>query len=366
MFSERVGKGARVPPRDALLSRAGRELGHGFAFGLHEALDKTGAVLGPLLVAAAVAWSGYRLGFAALAVPAVLALLFLLRARGVEPEPAHKHAVAGDAHFDARYYLYLAFSVISVFGFAQYILVAYHLQVAHRLAPALIPVLYGLAMGVDALAALASGRIFDRHGLKVLILLPLLSLPAIPLLFLASDPTYIWLGAVCWGAALGVQQSTVRAGVATLTPEHKRGTAYGIFDSAFGLALLLGSLLLGELYSLSITWLVIVAVAFQVAALAFAVRHPAHEREGQNLRAGLVALGAGLWLRFPGFHRRLRGRCRRSRRFLHGRRRGEGTRVVGRQQRRIVGVRSGVVVSRLRSGRRHRDPCTGPACRAGA
>ena len=267
VFSERLGKGARVPPRDALLSRAGRELGHGFAFGLHEALDKIGAVLGPLLVAAAVAWSGYRLGFAALAIPAMLALLFLLRARGVEPEPAHRHAVAGDAHFDARYYLYLAFSVISVFGFAQYILVAYHLQVAHRLSPALIPVLYGLAMGVDALAALASGRIFDRHGLKVLILLPLLSLPAIPLLFLSSDPAYIWLGAVCWGAALGVQQSTVRAGVATLTPEHKRGTAYGIFDSAFGLALLLGSLLLGELYSLSITWLVIVAVAFQIAAL---------------------------------------------------------------------------------------------------
>jgi MFS family permease len=267
VFSERVGKGARVPPRDALLSRAGRELGHGFAFGLHEALDKTGAVLGPLLVAGAVAWSGYRLGFAILAIPAGLALLFLLRARGVEPEPAHKHAVAGDAHFDARYYLYLAFSVISVFGFAQYILVAYHLQVTHRLAPALIPALYALAMGVDALAALVSGRIFDRHGLKVLILLPLLSLPAIPLLFLASTPAYIWLGAVCWGAALGVQQSTVRAGVATLTPEHKRGTAYGIFDSAFGLALLLGSLLLGELYALSITWLVIAAVAFQVAAL---------------------------------------------------------------------------------------------------
>ena len=267
VFSERLGKGARVPPRDALLSRAGRELGHGFAFGLHEALDKTGAVLGPLLVAAAVAWSGYRLGFAVLAVPAFLALLFLLRARGIEPEPAHKQAVAGDAHFDARYYLYLAFSVVSVFGFAQYILVAYHLEVTHRLAPALIPVLYGLAMGVDAIAALLGGRVFDRYGLKVLIALPLLSLPAVPLLFLSSAPAGIWLGAVLWGAALGVQQSTVRAGVATLTPEHKRGTAYGIFDSAFGLALLLGSMLLGALYGRSATWLVTVAVAFQLAAL---------------------------------------------------------------------------------------------------
>lgn len=269
VFSERLGKGARVPPRDALLSRAGRELGHGFAFGLHEALDKTGAVLGPLLVALAVAWSGYRLGFGVLAVPAFLALLFLLRARGVEPEHTHKHAVAvaGDAHFDARYYLYLAFSIVSVFGFAQYILVAYHLEVAHRLAPALIPVLYGLAMGVDALAAVLGGRIFDRHGLKVLIVLPLLSLPAVPLLFLSSTPAYIWLGAVFWGAALGVQQSTVRAGVATLTPEHKRGTAYGIFDSAFGLALLLGSMLLGELYGRGAAWLVAAAVGFQLAAL---------------------------------------------------------------------------------------------------
>ena len=267
VFSERLGKGARVPPRDALLSRAGRELGHGFAFGLHEALDKTGAVLGPLMVAAAVAWSGYRLGFAILVVPAFMALLFLLRARGIEPEHTHKHAVAGDVHFDARYYLYLAFSVISVFGFAQYILVAYHLEVTHRLAPALIPVLYGLAMGVDALAAVLGGRIFDRHGLKVLIVLPLLSLPAVPLLVLSSAPAYIWLGAVFWGAALGVQQSTVRAGVATLTPEHKRGTAYGIFDSAFGLALLLGSMLLGELYGQGAAWLVGAAVAFQVAAL---------------------------------------------------------------------------------------------------
>jgi len=74
VFGERIGKGLRNPPRDALLSRAGRELGNGFAFGLHEFLDQTGAVIGPLTVAAAVAYSGYRLGFAILIVPALLAL----------------------------------------------------------------------------------------------------------------------------------------------------------------------------------------------------------------------------------------------------------------------------------------------------
>ncbi len=142
----------------------------------------------------------------------------------------------------------------------------------------------------------------------MLILLPLLSLPAIPLLFLADTPAYIWLGAVCWGAALGVQQSTVRAGVATLTPEHKRGTAYGIFDSAFGLALLLGSLLLGELYSLSITWLVIAAVAFQIAALPllFIILRRAGRRKPEHHGTGLVGSWGRARLR-RGF---LRFRCR--------------------------------------------------------
>lgn len=267
VFSERLGKGARVPARDALLSHAGHELGHGYAFGLHEFLDQMGGICGPLLVAAAVAFSGYRMGFAVLAVPAFLALLFLMRARGLTPGDERAGAVFERTHFDPRYILYLAFSVISVLGFSHFILVAYHLEYAHRLAPASIPLLYAFAMGVDAVAALATGWLYDRYGLKVLVTLPLLTLPAMPLLFLFPSPGMIWLGAAFWGAALGVQESIVRAGVATLTPKAVRGTAYGIFDAAFGLAWLAGSLFMGMLYSHSAAWLVIAAVAFQVAAL---------------------------------------------------------------------------------------------------
>ncbi|HEX2667085.1 MAG TPA: MFS transporter, partial [Gammaproteobacteria bacterium] len=243
VFTERLGKGARVPARDALLSHAGHELGHGKAFGLHEFLDQLGAILGPLLVSAAVAYSGYRLGFGVLAVPALLALVFLWRARGLEGG-GHEDARDVRSHFDKRYFLYLAFSVVSVLGFAHFILVGYHLGLTHRLSPAQIPLVFGLAMGVDALAALASGWLYDRLGLKVLTALPLLTLPAIPLLFLAESPAYIWLGAAFWGAALGVQESTMRAGVATLTPRAVRGTAFGIFDASFGLAWLIGSLVL--------------------------------------------------------------------------------------------------------------------------
>jgi MFS family permease len=267
VFLERIGKGIRNPAKDALLSRAGRELGHGYAFGLHEFLDQLGAVAGPLLVAAAVAYSGYRLGFAILIVPALLALFFLWRARGLEPDPASTKKKLQHAGFDRRYYLYMAFAVLSVLGFSHFILVSYHLQIAHRLRPALIPVLFGVAMGTDAVAALAVGRFFDRYGLKVLYTLPLLMLPTLPLLFLAVHPLWIWIGAGLWGAALGVQESTIRAGVATLTPEHLRGTAFGLFDTVFGVSWFVGSVLLSALYALGPVWLVVVAVLLQLISL---------------------------------------------------------------------------------------------------
>ncbi len=267
VFTERLGKGARAPARDALLAQAGRELGHGKAFGLHEFLDQLGAVAGPLLVSAAVAWSGYRFGFAVLTVPALLALIFLWRARGLDAgdEPVGKRFER--ARFDRRYLLYLVFSVVSVLGFGHFILVAYHLQYRHLVPPAEIPLMFGLAMGVDAVAALVAGWLYDRHGLKVLVVLPFCIVPAMALLFLGETPGLLWLGAALWGAAMGVQESTVRAGVAVLTPTALRGTAYGFFDAAFGLAWFLGSALLGALYALSPLWLTAVAVGFQVLSL---------------------------------------------------------------------------------------------------
>ena len=267
VFTERLGKGARAPARDALLAQAGRELGHGKAFGLHEFLDQLGAIAGPLLVSAAVAWSGYRFGFAVLTAPALLALIFLWRARGLDAGDDKVGKRLERASFDRRYLLYLAFSVVSVLGFGHFILVAYHLGYRHLVPPAVIPLMFGLAMGADALAALAAGWLYDRHGLKVLIALPFCIVPAMVLLFLAETPGLLWLGAALWGAAMGVQESTVRAGVAVLTPAALRGTAYGFFDAAFGLAWFVGSALLGALYAVSPLWLTAVAVGFQALSL---------------------------------------------------------------------------------------------------
>jgi MFS family permease len=267
VFTERLGKGVRAPARDALLAKAGGELGHGKAFGLHEFLDQLGAVLGPLAVSAAVAYSGYRLGFGILIVPAVAAILFLWRASGIGDAERKPSKTLGKLKFDKRYYWYLAFSVITVLGFTHNILYAYHLQYTHRLSAAAIPLLFAFTMGVDAIAALGFGWLYDRYGLKVLMALPLFTVPATPLLFLSPSPELIWLGGGLWGAAMGLQDATMRSGVATLTPENVRGTAYGIFDAVFGTAWLLGSLLLGWLYGVSPQALVYAAVAFQIAAL---------------------------------------------------------------------------------------------------
>ena len=267
VFGERLGKGLRTPAKNALLAKAGSELGHGKAFGLHEFLDQLGAVLGPLVVSAAVAYSGYRLGFGVLVVPAALAMLFLWRARGIGEAESRSRERDSRTQFDRRYYLYLAFSVVTVLGFVHNILYAYHLQYTHRLSPVAIPLMFAFTMGVDALAALGFGWLYDKFGLKVLLALPLFTVPATPLLFLSPSPELIWLGGALWGAAMGLQDATMRSGVATLTPESVRGTAYGVFDAVYGTAWLLGSLLLGWLYGISPQALVIAAVIFQVAAL---------------------------------------------------------------------------------------------------
>lgn len=274
----------RTPARDALLARAGAEIGHGRAFGLHEFLDQFGAVVGPVVVAAAVAAGGYRMGFAVLFVPAVAALVLLLRARGLEPVAAPPAGLA--RRLPGVYYRYLFFAVLTVLGFAHFLLVAYHLEATHRLAPAAIPLLFALAMGVDALAAVAVGRHFDRRRLRVLYALPFLTMPAVALLFLPVTPVLIWVGAALWGAALGIQESTMRAAVATLTAEAERGTAYGLFDTAFGTAWMTGSAVMGALYAIGPVWLVGFGLSMQVLALPL-LRRVQREARASGAPAGI-------------------------------------------------------------------------------
>jgi len=299
VLAERLGKAVRSPAKDTMLAEAGSALGQGKAFALHEALDQVGALLGPLLVGVALALSGsYGPGFLLLAVPGLAAMLILFRLRRRVPEPAVYEAAdaspatalpapggPGPASVKAvpmprQYWLYAAFSSLTMFGHATFGLLSFHLVATGLLPPAVVPVLYAAAMGVDAVAALASGWLFDRVGLKVLLVLPVLA-AAVPWLGFSNNTALAVTGMLVWGAAMGVQESTMRAGVAGLAPAARRGSAYGMFTACYGLAWLAGSFLIGVLYEYSIPALAITVTAVQAAAMViFAVVRPHAVRPG--------------------------------------------------------------------------------------
>jgi len=279
MVAERIGKGVRVPPRDAMLSHATARIGHGWGFGLHEALDQVGAVAGPLLVALVLATHhGYRAGFALLTIPAALALAALAAARtqypnprALEAEPPEEPAAAG---LPRVFWLYLAASGLVAAGFADFPLIAFHFQRAGVVTGGAIPVLYAVAMGADGLAALGLGRLFDRVGITALVGAALAAAAFAPLVFYGGAPLAV-VGLVLWGLGIASQESVMRAAVATMVPPGRRASAYGSFNAGYGLCWFAGSVLLGVLYDRSLPLLVGFSVAIQLIAvpLLLAVRH---------------------------------------------------------------------------------------------
>jgi predicted MFS family arabinose efflux permease len=121
-------------------------------------------------------------------------------------------------------------------------------------------------MGVDAVAALIFGRLFDRIGLKALMLSTIVSALFAPLVFLSTDRILIISGIVLWGVGLGALESILKAVVANIIAPEKRATAYGLFNAIFGAAWLVGSALMGFLYDRQIMIMVLFSVAAQVAA----------------------------------------------------------------------------------------------------
>lgn len=267
---ERFGKAIRTPARDAMLSHATLHVGRGWGFGLHEAMDQIGAMLGPVIVTFVLYFRGsYSLGFAILLVPAVLALTVLFFARYFYPNP--RDFEAGHIHlsqkgFDRRFWLYLLAIGFIAAGFADFPLVAFHFKKTALASDAWIPVFYAIAMGIDALAALVFGRLFDRIGFSVLMIAAALSAFFAPLVFLGGFYPAL-AGVLLWGIGMGAQESVMRAAVAQMIPSDRRGSGYGIFSTGYGLFWFLGSAALGFLYDRSIMAVVIFSMACQLFAV---------------------------------------------------------------------------------------------------
>ena len=269
MVAERLGKAIRTPPRDAMLSHATGQLGAGWVFGLHEALDSIGGVTGPLAVAVLLrAGHSYRDSFAVLLIPAALALSVLLLAKAFYPRPQDLEPVSAalkPGGFSRAYWLYLGATGLVAAGFADFPLIAFHFERTGAVSAAWIPVYYAVAMGADAIAALLFGRLFDRAGLPVLAAASLASSVCAPLVFLGGAWGAL-AGMTVWGIGMGAQESVMRAAVARMAPPGRRGSAYGLFNAAYGLAWVAGSALLGVLYDLWRPGLIALSVLAQLAA----------------------------------------------------------------------------------------------------
>ena len=168
------------------------------------------------------------------------------------------------------FWLYVAAAGVLACGFVDFPLLAYHFQKMALAKPAIIPVLYAGAMGVNGLTALILGKLFDRYGIIVLSFGILVSLLALPLGFLGGP-----MGAIasvgCWAVGLGAQDASLRAGISQVVSMNKRGGAFGAFNGVYGVMWFLGSAAMGLLYDHSVMALVIFGMLLQLAAAAMFV-----------------------------------------------------------------------------------------------
>lgn len=272
IIAERVGRAIRNPARDAMTAHAAERLGGGWAFGVREALDAGGATVGPLVVTIVLALHGSeRLGFAVLGIPAALTLISLVFTWRQFPHPAELETAApplllNRGRFPASFWWYLAAMCLIAVGYADWPLIALHFSQHHLVRAAVTPILYAVAMAAEALAALVLGKLFDRIGLVSVLAITVITAAYAPMVFLGGLPLVV-LGILAWGLGMAAQESVIKAVITPIVPADRRASAYGLFDTGFGIAWFAGSVLLGLLYDTSLTTLAVVSAAVQVAAL---------------------------------------------------------------------------------------------------
>ena len=274
---ERLGKGFRGPPRDAWLSSIAAADKRGYAFGVHKALDKAGAVLGPLLAYALLSWLGesadtYRILFWAAFVPAVLSVLVLMRVPDQRGVPHAREGLRQNWHqLSPGFKRFLV--PAGVFALAYFSL-GFFLLKAHALGFGMrdVVLLYALFNVTCVLAAPFMGRLGDLVGRSRVVLLgyALYALVNLWMIVVASRWEMAAAMAV-YGLFYAVEESQSKAFIADLEPE-RRATAMGIYNSVTGVLYLPASLVAGALWAVAPGWAFGVAALLSLAAMGVFVR----------------------------------------------------------------------------------------------
>ena len=255
-FIDRIGKGIRGAPRDALVADIAPEHIRGASFGLRQSLDTIGAFVGPLLAIGLMLLTAnnFKLVFWIAVIPAFIA--FALMVYGVE-EPAKKSAAAPNKPSlqwrDAKRFSSAFWSIVaiaSVFTLARFSEAFLILKAqAVGLPIALVPAIMVVMNIVYALVSYPAGALSDRIGRHGILIFGIAMLIVADLIL--AFGTTVWvalLGVVFWGLHMGLTQGLFATLVADTAPEELRGTAFGIFNLILGVAMLIASVIAGGLW----------------------------------------------------------------------------------------------------------------------
>jgi MFS family permease len=256
-FVDRIGKGIRGAPRDALVADITPPELRGAAYGLRQSLDSIGAFLGPLLAVVLMARWGNNITAVlwAAVIPAFMAVALLMVAvREPEPprdrpDPRMRLTVAEVKQLPSRYWLVVLLrGVFTLARFSEAFLVlrAQSVGLAVGYVPTVMVVMNVVYAGVAYPAGIAADR-FSRRTLLVIGLAVLVLADVV--LAAATNPSLVFVGTTCWGLHMGLTQGLLSKLVADTAPATLRGTAFGIFNIVSGGALLLASVIAGALWS---------------------------------------------------------------------------------------------------------------------
>ena len=270
VFAERLSRGLRIPPRDAMLARLRGEVRSGIAFGLHELLDQVGAAGGPMLIALGLLLHEGEVRTALLySLIPYAALLFVLTKL---PRYKVERSTDRGEYRGKSLRLYVLAASLNVAGLIPVQLLLYRISQVAGEGSWLIPAAYTLAMVTDAVAAPLLGRLYDRFGTSTIALAMLLSVT--PPLFVTYSIEELLLASALAGVVIGAQESIYRAAVAELAGVMRIGTAYGLFGLGIGLGSAAAGLGFGWMMDLGLGrfHLLAYAAAFQTASILLLMR----------------------------------------------------------------------------------------------
>lgn len=276
IVAERIGKAIRQPSKNTLVSFAAKQIGEGKTFAIQEFLDQIGAFLGPVLLFVVLyvkqgsEYSGYILCFLLLGIPALITLSLLVVASKTFPHPEH-FSLSEESQEPQKYRRNFVWFMIAIgflaMGFVDFPLITLHIARSTFVRTVYLPLIYALAMLVDAFAALIFGWLYDRLGMKVLLLSSAISAGFSFLIFGMNSIGATIVGVILWGVGMGAQETVLKSAITTMVSVNSRGKAFGLFAAVFGISWFAGSWIMGLLYDESPVYLVCFSVAAQLLAV---------------------------------------------------------------------------------------------------